>query len=211
MDDLARRDHPRANREPAEIERKLSLLRTKRIRPLTEYVERLRAAHPGAAVPYFDPTEAGTEARILFLLEAPGPGAVLGRGSGFVSADNNDQTAANMWQLYKEAGIDRHSDMAAWNVVPWYLGDGTQIRAPTRADWQEAAEATSELISVLPKLEVVVLLGKSAAKAWRELGLNLPAIEAPHPSPMSVNTRPGVRSQILEALRRAKQLISNAV
>jgi hypothetical protein len=66
VDDRPRSDHPRANRESEEIDRKLSLLQSEQIRPLTEYVERLRATHPGAAVPYFDPTEAGVEARILF-------------------------------------------------------------------------------------------------------------------------------------------------
>lgn len=208
MDDLPRTDHPRGNREPAEIERKLSLLRIKRIQPLTEYVERLRADHPGAAVPYFDPTEAGIEARILFLLEAPGPRAALDQGSGFVSADNNDQTAANMWELYREAGIDRHRDMTAWNVVPWYLGDGTKLRGAKRDDWRAASEATRELLVLMPKVEVVVLLGRAAAKAWSELGIDLPTIEAPHPSPKNMNTRPEARPQILKALRRAKRLVS---
>jgi Uracil DNA glycosylase superfamily len=113
-----------------------------------------------------------------------------------------------MWHLYREAGIDRHRDMTAWNVVPWYLGDRRKIRAAKSADWHQAAEATRELINLLPKLQVVGLLGKPAARAWDELGLDLPAIKAPHPSPENMNTRPEVRGQILRALKQAKQLIS---
>ncbi len=101
----------------------MSLLRLPHVAPLTDFVGHLRALHPGAAVPYFDPTEAGTEATILGLFEAPGPKAAPPVGSGFVSADNNDQTAQNVWVLLRDAGIDRRSEYVAWNVVPWYVGN----------------------------------------------------------------------------------------
>lgn len=94
--------------------------------PLTDFVERLRTSKPESAVPYFDPTEAGVEALILLLLEAPGRRSALEAGSGFVSSD--DQTAQNMWHLLRDAGIDRARDVVTWNVVPWYIGDGTKIR-----------------------------------------------------------------------------------
>lgn len=106
MDGLPRTDAPRTNREPSELARKLSLLRAPQVAPLTDFVEGLRANHPDAAVPYFDPTEAGTEAAILGLFEAPGPKATPPGGSGFVSADNNDQTAQNMSQV-ASCGVTR--------------------------------------------------------------------------------------------------------
>jgi len=88
-------------------------------------------------------------------------------------------------------------------VVPWYIGDGTKIR-PTRAsDLEEAREATRELLSLLPDIRVVVLFGRPAAAAWRSLGFNLEAIEASHPSPLNLNTRPERREEIRLALAEA--------
>lgn len=66
-----RTDAPRTNREPAEVERKVALLEAAHIAPLTRFVVRLRAANPEAYIPYFDPTEAGTGARILLLPSDP--------------------------------------------------------------------------------------------------------------------------------------------
>ncbi len=200
-----RTDRPKTNREPEEVERKLDLLREPHVAPLTAYVERLRAMKPDAAIPDFDPTEAGVTARIALLLEAPGRRSALDAGSGFVSPDNNDQTAANMWDLLHEAGIDRAEDCVTWNVIPWYIGDGTKIRSARRTDLDEAREATRELFSLLPDLRVVVLLGKPAAGAWGLLGLELDAIEAPHPSPLNLNTRPERRTEIRDALIEAKR------
>lgn len=204
MDGSPRTDAPRSNRDPREIERKQALLHAPHVAPLTEHVERLRALHPGAAVPDFDPTEAGTEATILGLFEAPGRKAAPPAGSGFVSADNNDQTAQNVWMLLRDAQIDRRADYAAWNVVPWYVGDGTRIRSVRASDLAEAQEATEDLLDLLPNLRVVVLFGKAATRAWKRIGSPLGCIEAPHPSPLNVNTRPEVRSEIREALIEAK-------
>ena len=82
----ARTDAPRTNREPGELERKRQLLTSPHVAPLTEHVQRMRAERGSDRVPDFDPTEAGTSAPILLLLEAPGPKATKERGgSGFAS------------------------------------------------------------------------------------------------------------------------------
>lgn len=117
--DEPRVDRPQTNRDADELERKHALLHKSHVAPLTDFVDRLRESKPDALVPYFDPTEAGVKARILALLEAPGPRCAPPAGSGFVSADNNDQTAKNMWGLLRDAGIDRGHDYVCWNVVPW--------------------------------------------------------------------------------------------
>lgn len=86
-----RSDRPRTNRERTEIERKLALLDKPHIKPLSDYVRRLRACRgEHTSIPWFDPTEGGIEAPILLLLEAPGRRATAELGSGFISADNND-------------------------------------------------------------------------------------------------------------------------
>jgi len=188
--------------------------------PLTEFVKRLRMVRGGGeAVPWFDPAEAGIDARILLLLEAPGARATgpggprpASGGSGLISPDNDDQSAANMWHLLREAGIDRSRDVVTWNVVSWYVGDGTRIRPVIARDMDEARGSLLELMGLLPALAVVVLLGRKASTAWRRAGVeaSLPVIEAPHPSPLALNGRPHRRQAILEALLKAKFMADGA-
>lgn len=123
-----------------------------------------------------------------------------------MSPDNDDQSAQNMWYLLREADIDRGRDVATWNVVPWYIGDGVKIRPTRTDDLDEAREATRELLAMLTQVRVVVLLGRPAAKAWEALALPIEALEAPHPSPLNLNTRPERRDELREAIRRARRL-----
>jgi uracil-DNA glycosylase len=202
----SRTDAPRTNRDPGELERKRQLLTSPHVAPLTEHVHRIRAERGADRVPDFDPTEAGTTAPILLLLEAPGPKATTERGgSGFISPDNNDASAENMWWLLREAGIDRSTDAVTWNVVPWYVGTDNKIRPVSTSDLLAARPYISELISLLPNLRVVVLIGKKAADGWARLGIDVATIEAPHPSPQNLNTRPSYRTAILDALVEARQ------
>ena len=88
------------------------------IQPLREWADNL-AARREVVVPYMDPADAGTAARVLFLFEAPGPMTNAGnprRGSGFISVDNDDQTAANAWNARNDAGL--HEGVMHWNAVP---------------------------------------------------------------------------------------------
>ncbi|MGH7717468.1 MAG: hypothetical protein ACREON_01305 [Gemmatimonadaceae bacterium] len=61
-------------------------------------------AGPEARVPDFDPWDGGTDAEVLYLLEAPGGKAVE---SGFISRNNPDETARNFFELNRAAGIPR--------------------------------------------------------------------------------------------------------
>ena len=95
---------------------------------LQALAERIAASHDAPdGVPRFDPLDGGVDARVLLLQEAPGPRAV---GSGFVSFDNPDQTAANARHACDSAGLSRR-DLVRWNAVPWYIGNEgrTKIRA----------------------------------------------------------------------------------
>jgi hypothetical protein len=87
-------------------------------------------------LPDFDPWDAGIDAEILFLLEAPGARAVA---STIVSRNNPDETAKNMFLLHQDACIPRARTLL-WNVVPWYIGDGARIRAATPQDLEQGAK-----------------------------------------------------------------------
>ncbi len=134
-------------------------------------------------------------ARALLLLEAPGPQAV---GSAFISRNNPDPTARNMNELLRDAGIPRH-DTVLWNIVPWYVGDGAgRIRAVSREDIREALPHFGSLLELLPKLEVIVLIGKKAQSAAQELRrqTRLPFVSTPHPSARVFNVWPAKRTEM---------------
>lgn len=202
---------PRAHRDPREVERKRELLDEPHIAPLTDFVRRLRAER-GDVVPWFDPTEAGTDARILLLFENPGRRADAAQGSGFISADNDDKSAENMWGFFGEAGIDRHRDIVAWNIVPWYLGDERKIGAVGTRDIEEARPALLELLDLLPNLRVVVLFGRKAQAGWRRARppIDIPVLEAPHPSGRWLNGHPEDRAVIVARLREALAVADSA-
>ena len=185
---------------------RMQLLRNPHIAPLTDYVEQLRLeAGPGAGIPYFDPWDGGIDAEALFLLEAPGAKAV---SSGFVSRNNPDETAKNIFQLCQEAGLERKATVL-WNVVPWYIGTGSKIRAATPADLGAGLKALPRLLELLPKVKAVVLLGRKAERAQPHIDkVKYRVFTSPHPSPLFVNNAPGNRERILSVFRQAREFVA---
>lgn len=180
------------------------MLRDPHISVLTAYVEALkREMGTEYHVPYFDPLDGGTNAECLFLLEAPGPKAVA---SGFVSRNNPDETAKNFFELNTEVGI-RREQTVLWNIVPWYIGSGSRIRPATTRDLGQAAPALERLLKLLPRVRIIVLVGKKAALAKEAISTLAPSTSIylmPHPSPMYVNRSPENRG----LLRRHLEVIS---
>ncbi|TXK19996.1 uracil-DNA glycosylase [Homoserinibacter sp. GY 40078] len=168
------------------------------------------AARRGVYIPHFDPADAGAEARVLLVMEAPGPmtNANTGLpGSGFISVDNDDQTAGNVWKGRNAVGL--HHGMLHWNIVPWYLGVAS-LKPTDRELEQGGAEAMS-LLKLLPNVTVVLLAGEYAQRGWRDyVAPNLDndpfPIGLPHPSAQSLN-RSGARDRFAAALQKAKRRI----
>jgi hypothetical protein len=195
-------DRPRLLRDPEALASRLGEIEQAHIAPLTAFVRRLRErAGPQASIPFFDPWDGGVGAEVLLLLEAPGPQA---RNSGFVSRNNPDVTASNLFELTKEANIARTRTIL-WNVVPWYIGAGARIRPASAGDISSGIESLDELLSLLPQIRGVALLGRKAQKAEahiRTLRPNLFVESCPHPSPVFVNRRPVNREVLLSSFRR---------
>ncbi|MEV4683145.1 uracil-DNA glycosylase [Streptomyces kurssanovii] len=209
---------PRSLRDPVFLTARLKAVRTgPSVRPLNDWVADLRERlGQGESVPWFDPASGGVEARSLFLLEAPGTavGSEAGRrrtGSGIISVDNNDPTAQNCWLLRREAGLPYEHSLH-WNIVPWYLGTADRIAAPGRTEVQRAAPFLHEVISLLPKLEVVVPMGRSAQAGWAAyVARYAPAVRTLatwHPSPRGLASRPAARPEILRTMREVARLTS---
>lgn len=212
---------PRMLRDPDALRARLSAVRTTpSVRPLNDWVEKLRGRlGEGEAVPWFDPASGGTEARSLFLLEAPGRKSMgaeteLRRtGSGIISIDNDDPTAQNCWTLRAEAALPYRVSVH-WNVVPWYLGTADRIAAPGRTEIQRAAPFLHEVITLLPALEVVVPMGRKAQAGWaayqERYAPKVHTLPTWHPSPRVFASRPTARREIRDVLEHAARLLGTA-
>ena len=101
--------------------------------PLVAYGAQL-AERTGRRSPRSIRWTAESNARLLILLETPGPRVL---GTGFVSRDNPSGTAANMFRFLTNAGIAR-SDTVIWNIVPWLIQTpGERNRNPSRGEVAE--------------------------------------------------------------------------
>lgn len=179
-------DVPRALRDSDARSLRRRLLDAPHMRPLNEYVAGLRK-RSGVEVPDFDPLDGGVDACILFLFEKPGRmTGDDGRGSGFISRDNDDPTAENTFLFMRAAGIPRKLTVT-WNVIPWWNG----TRTVTAAELREGAEETRRLTGLLPRLRAVVFVGAQARSARPRLeDTGLAFFSSRHPSQIVRFTRP---------------------
>lgn len=172
---------------------------------LDAFVDRLRAAH--GDVPNFDPAGGGGAARLLILLETPGPR--IGE-TGVVSIDNPSGTAHNLRRFLAEASIAQR-DLLLWNAVPWVIHADGPNRAPRPAEMRAGLASLPPLLGLLPGLRAVVLAGRIAAMAEPVLQAarpGLPTFRMPHPSPTYVCTSPNIPRRIAAALRDAAAILA---
>lgn len=127
-------------------------------------------------VPDFDPLDGGTAAKVLLLLEKPGPRAFE---SGFISRNNNDQTAENTFEFLLASGLERR-DACLWNVIPFW--NGTTKVSPQ--ELQLGVQCLAGLFAMLPLLRVIILVGRKAERALPLLvGQKYVVLTSFHPSP----------------------------
>ena len=180
---------PRSLRNPEDVKARRALLNMPHIAPLTAYVEALRF-RCGLEFPDFDPLDGGVHARLLFLKEMPGPMTSAVRsgraGSGFISRDNEDPTAEATFRFMRAAGIPR-SETVMWNVVPGWNG----TRRITSTELRAGLAEIGTLIHLLPRVRVIVLLGRKAQRSEAQLGeTGLVIRRSPHNSPLVRASRP---------------------
>ena len=186
---------PRQHGDPEFLRRKQARWSEPHVAPLNSFCDEIGRA-TGRDVPYVDPDSGGVHARVLLLLEAPSRAAA--HGSGMVSADNDDSTAANVWRAYAETGLDRDRSLI-WNAVPWYLGGADTISSARPSDIRAGGPWLLAFLGLLPRLRVIIGLGRAAQSALAEqehefVGQHLAVLTAPHPS-QRVYNRPGTRAR----------------
>lgn len=199
---------PRSLRSTEVLEERLSGVLTGPVEALNDWVLREEAKR-NLSIPRFDPADAGTEAKVMFLLESPGPMADAGRGSGIISVDNNDPTAENLWCFRRNASLV--DGCLHWNAVPWYLGSESQgVVTPEPGDVRRGVSMFRALLALLPDLQVVVPMGNAAKQAWgmycTERPNNYVVVPTWHPAARAL-TAPGRRQNVQRALDRVAYLL----
>ncbi len=171
--------------------------------PLAAYAAGLRERR--GPTPDADPLDGGADARVLLLLETPGPRV---GPTGFVSRDNLSQTAANLRRFLAEAGLPRQA-LVIWNAVPWVIHATGAANRPPRAS--EVRDGLAELpgwLERLPNLRAAVLAGHVARRARPVLEAHRPEVavfDAPHPSPTILCTDPRLPIRLVDALTAARE------
>jgi hypothetical protein len=173
-------DHPRSLRDLPALAARRAMLGSAHMRKLVEVVGHLRRISPAQEVPDFDPLDGGVEAGVLFLFEKPGPKtSAASGGSGFISRNNDDQTAEATYRFLAQAGIPRHCT-ALWNVVPSW--NGKVGIGP--GELERGLQDLGLVLQALPNLHTIVLVGRKAQQATdmvRRLPVRL--VTSAHPSP----------------------------
>jgi uracil-DNA glycosylase len=194
-------DSPKSLKSPSERQSRLSLINDWHVAPLTSLVQKMRhETGQEGNIPFFDPCDGGVRARCLFLLEAPGAQAIA---SGFVSRNNNDESAKNFLGLNQEAGVPRTLTVI-WNIVPWYIGSGNKIRPAQKAGLERGQWYLERMLQLLPELRIIVMMGQKASYAEgqiKAMNRDIEVLRSPHPSPLYINRRPGNRAKILDVFR----------
>jgi hypothetical protein len=214
------KDRPRSFSNPANVEAARALLQEPHVRPLTDFVEKLRR-DLDKPVPDIDPLGGGVNARVLFLMEAPsGAGAGRGKmgkvgsdeGSGMICPNNDDPTGPVDWQLKADADMRRNKTVV-WNACPYYVGTATKRRKPTMPEVIACKSHFLEFMKLLKDVRVVLTCGQTTRDFWRkvfgdvkDMSPTMTVIHCRHPHPLSVNQFKGARPAILRCYKKAAEL-----
>lgn len=181
---------PRMHGQQGFLRRKKARLKEAHVAPINDLVDEIRRER-GQFVPYVDPDSGGVRARVLFVLESPARPAA--HGSGMLSPDNDDGTAANLWQAYRASGLPRNAAVH-WNAVPWFIGNESRELNVSSAQVADGHSYLRRLLEMTEDVQVVVAMGKPAQASLRRLESDLEQrgirlIDCIHPSPRKQRSR----------------------
>jgi hypothetical protein len=121
-----------------------------------------------------------------------------------LSLENDDPSAERFAKLLDAAGVPV-TETLPWNAYPWYIN-----RLPQGSELDDGVEPLRQLLGLLPALQVVVLLGRSAQDGWRRLAQRHPdlvtgleVVPTYHTSNQAFIGTPEVRTQRMAALTTA--------
>lgn len=124
-------------------------------------------------MPYVDARYGGIHSEVLFLFQDPGPGTDANEsGSGFLSSQNDDPSAERFLRCLNRVGLTVER-VITWNAYPWMMKREQGI---TVKHLEEGVDVLVRLFQHLPRLRVVILMGKKAQNCWQRFDHRRPEI-----------------------------------
>ncbi|WP_253905900.1 uracil-DNA glycosylase [Arthrobacter sp. H5] len=133
------------------------------IEEINRMCDALAVQKPGRSLPYIDPIHDLDECRIVSLFSSPGHDLI----SGFVSSENDDQSAIRTAEIYEHVGLSPKHVMP-WNVYPWYVEEQKE-RALTTAQIDEGVKPLLNFLQRVSRASALVAHGTDAHKIARRL------------------------------------------
>lgn len=133
------------------------------IEDINRMCDALGEQKPDRSVPYVDPVHDADECRIVSLFSNPG----FELESGFVSVENDDQSAERAAGVYEYVGL-RAEHVMPWNAYPWYVEEKKE-RALTPAQIGEGLKPLLAFLQQVPRASALVAHGTDAHKIARRL------------------------------------------
>ena len=116
--------------------------------------------------------------------------------SGFVSRDNDDAAAANVFRIFQEANIPREQT-ALWNAIPWYSAPPFR-----KVDLKLGGQCLEAAIKLFCSVKAIVFAGKISKAVSEFVDTELPTYFTLSPGAQSRLTDPNFVDTITEDLRR---------
>lgn len=188
-------------------------LHEKHIKPITDLVDELSRVGNGF-IPHVAPLYGGINAKVLTILQDPGPKTQSDAGSGMLCAENDDPTAELFSNCLDAARLDVARTIP-WNAYPWYIN-----KSPTASQLDAGLIPLWRLLDLLCKVSVVMLMGRRAEDSWKRFrkryrteSSRYTVIPSLHPSRRGIirggQTRDVGIKQLTADLTRAKAVIDN--
>jgi len=150
----------RQNKDATAVERRRSRLGEPHVKEINALVEELRRERDDDSIPYVDPDSGGVNARVLVLKQDPGPKSLPGTGSGMLSWANDDPAASTFAAITGEVGLP-WSYLVPWNAIPWKPSNNSNA-----AEKQAGRLALVCMVTLLTRVDAVLLHGDKAQEAW---------------------------------------------
>ncbi len=171
-------------RDPAFRRQQRDGLYAPHVAPVNTLVDELGRQEGDGWLPHVAPVHGGADARLLWVLRDPGPAVADPDrdAAGFLCVENDDPTAQRLCELLARAEIDV-ADTLPWNAYPWYIN-----KAPSVGQLRAGVEPLRRLLELLPRLKVVLLLGRHAQRSWGlltqhypDVAMTLTVLQSRHP------------------------------
>lgn len=132
---------------------------------LNRFVDGLVPSTGEGPPPYIAAHYRPQSATVLTVFRDPGPKA--GK-SGFLSYENDDETAARLERFLRQAGLDP-DECLPWNAYPWFVHKVGESRDLTRQQIEKGMPILFHIVQSLPTLKAIVGFGKSSGAAVERL------------------------------------------